>query len=41
MSITIHEVPGKGPYALTTGPDGALWSALEAGALARLTPPQP
>lgn len=28
MSITIHEVPGTGPYALTTGPDGALWFTL-------------
>ncbi|KXP10808.1 virginiamycin B lyase family protein [Tsukamurella pseudospumae] len=28
MSITIHDVPGSGPYALTAGPDGGLWFTL-------------
>ncbi|MFF6870719.1 hypothetical protein ACFZDF_15725 [Streptomyces sp. NPDC007910] len=30
--------PTAGPHALTTGPDGALWTALEIGALARIAP---
>lgn len=31
--------PASGPYALTAGPDGALWCTLvHAGAVARLTP---
>ena len=28
MTITLHEVPGAGPYALTAGPDGGLWFTL-------------
>lgn len=35
-SIEQYAVPGGGPYAITTGPDGALWIALEAGFLARV-----
>ncbi|MEZ7005202.1 hypothetical protein [Streptomyces sp. AD55] len=27
-----------GPYGITVGPDGAVWAALETGALARVTP---
>lgn len=27
-----------GPYGITAGPDGALWAALETGAVARLAP---
>ncbi|WP_040841865.1 hypothetical protein [Nocardia brevicatena] len=29
---------GAGPYGITVGPDGALWTALETGAVARITP---
>ncbi|WP_211592063.1 MULTISPECIES: hypothetical protein [unclassified Microbispora] len=40
MTITEHTVAGRdaGPYAITTGPDGALWRALEIGAPARIAP---
>ncbi|MEV6693678.1 hypothetical protein AB0M35_19630 [Micromonospora sp. NPDC051196] len=31
--------PGAGPYGITLGPDGALWTALEIGTLARITTP--
>ncbi|WP_455908027.1 Vgb family protein [Streptomyces cinereoruber] len=30
--------PGCGPFGIAAGPDGALWTALEIGALARVTP---
>ena len=28
--------PDAGPYGIALGPDGALWTALESGALARI-----
>ncbi|MFC8986229.1 hypothetical protein ACF1DW_06140 [Streptomyces sp. NPDC014603] len=27
-----------GPYGITSGPDGALWAALETGGVARVAP---
>jgi virginiamycin B lyase len=40
VTITEYAVAGRdpGPYAITTGPDGALWTALKIGALARIAP---
>jgi hypothetical protein len=41
ISVEEHTVAdhAAGPYALTTGPHGAVWTALEIGSLARITPP--
>ncbi|PSL57169.1 hypothetical protein B0I31_102147 [Saccharothrix carnea] len=41
ISIGTHAVTDRdgGPDAITTGPDGALWIALETGALARVARP--
>ncbi|MBO9705906.1 MAG: hypothetical protein J7474_10410, partial [Arthrobacter sp.] len=37
--VVEHSVPGSGPYAITTGPDGALWYTLEgSGEIGRLVP---
>ncbi|GAA3427807.1 hypothetical protein ACWDTT_11345 [Streptosporangium sandarakinum] len=40
--LTIEEYAvadrAAGPYAIATGPDGALWAALETGAPARIAP---
>jgi virginiamycin B lyase len=33
--------PNSEPRGITIGPDGAVWVALEIGALARLVPPEP
>ncbi|WP_461012836.1 hypothetical protein [Streptosporangium sandarakinum] len=40
MTIEEHAVADRaaGPYAIATGPDGAPWVALEAGAPARIAP---
>ena len=37
--IEVHDLPtpGSEPHGITLGPDGALWTALEIGALARIT----
>jgi virginiamycin B lyase len=37
--IEVHDLPtpGSEPHGITLGPDGALWTALETGALARIT----
>jgi virginiamycin B lyase len=37
--IKTHDltIPGAEPHGITLGPDGALWTALETGALARIT----
>lgn len=41
-SGTVRELPvsdGESvPYGITAGPDGALWVALESGAVARVAP---
>jgi virginiamycin B lyase len=37
--IEVYDLPtpGSEPHGITLGPDGALWTALEVGALARVT----
>jgi virginiamycin B lyase len=37
--IKTHDltITGAEPHGITLGPDGALWTALETGALARIT----
>ncbi|WP_432934087.1 hypothetical protein ACQPZZ_19740 [Microbispora sp. CA-135349] len=39
-SPRVYGLPTSGcePYGITLGPDGALWTALEIGALARIAP---
>ncbi|GAA4943198.1 hypothetical protein GCM10023238_06350 [Streptomyces heliomycini] len=39
VSIEEHPVAGGGPYAITTGPDGALWYTLvHSGGIGRMVP---
>lgn len=39
VSVEEYPVPGAGPYAITTGPDGALWFTLvHSGQIGRLVP---
>ncbi|WP_433501640.1 virginiamycin B lyase family protein [Sphaerimonospora sp. CA-214678] len=42
-TIAVHNLstPGCEPHGITLGPDGALRTALEIGALARIAPVQP
>ncbi|BCJ64893.1 hypothetical protein GCM10009779_61510 [Polymorphospora rubra] len=37
--IEVYDLPtpGSEPHGITLGPDGALWTALETDALARIT----
>ncbi|MFE9799778.1 hypothetical protein ACFYP6_12970 [Streptomyces goshikiensis] len=39
-TVTVHDLPTPAfePHGITVGPDGALWTALETGALARISP---
>ncbi|AKL70789.1 hypothetical protein [Streptomyces sp. Mg1] len=39
-TVTVHDLPtpASEPHGITVGPDGALWTALETGALARISP---
>lgn len=41
-TITVLDLPtaGSEPHGITLGPDGALWTALEIGALARISSPR-
>jgi virginiamycin B lyase len=38
-TVTVHDLPtpGSEPHGIALGPDGALWTALEIGALARVS----
>jgi hypothetical protein len=38
--IEVYDLPTPGaePHGIASGPDGALWTALEIGALARISP---
>ncbi|PRH75709.1 virginiamycin B lyase, partial [Streptomyces solincola] len=38
--LTSYDLPSPGsePHGIAAGPDGALWVALETGAVARMTP---
>ncbi len=39
-TVVVHDLPppASEPHGITLGPDGALWAALETGALARIEP---